>query len=77
MAVLVTVFMFKCLSCLYILQTIRADSISAILPLILSGVKVLHLIRDPRGLANSRYIIIYFKITIHNYCFQMSYLNVC
>ena len=37
-----------------VIKTIRVDSIISILPLIMSGVKVIYLIRDPRGLTNSR-----------------------
>lgn len=37
-----------------VIKAIRADTITAILPLLVSGVKVIYLVRDPRGLANSR-----------------------
>ena len=37
------------------IKTIRVESISAVLPLILEGTKVIYLVRDPRGIAYSSF----------------------
>ena len=45
-----------------VVKAIRIDTVTSILPLIFAGVKVLNVVRDPRGLARSRYFYVIYSV---------------